>query len=510
MRVAAVSVLTLLVASVAMAQVTPGVVVRSGQPFPIVADFNGDGLDDLIQERNVILNNGTLEVQHDLGLPDGERVVAVLDINGDHKLELITMTSQLMLPPSLGEGTHAEPGYRLYISDSQYNYGSGIDIASGPPPLVADVDADGKDDIILVRDVFEGPRAVAADVTILRSRGDGTFDRLPAIRTAPDPQIYPDFRVPIADMNRDGIPDLVFRCPQDLVVLLGLGGGKFAVEDHYLPQEPDYGTQSMRLADVDGDGNVDVILPGFRAVRVLFGDGRGNFARSTIARAARQHDIIGFPAGVPVDLDHVNQPRDLAVGNFTQGDRVQIAGAMSEGDIVIFAWDRGSLNEVARTRTEFWLPTIRSGNFRSGGGTDLYAMGTAIWGDMYPRPRVFNGGESVTIAGAAPVRQPSRRRALRPAVAQLSMQVQISGDCIDARAERWLFEREGIFGLAETSNEKVEVLFDAPLLYFRLSAPFAQGPVFGVLTESNGTYSGTAGVMTACGWKTMSITSTMN
>jgi hypothetical protein len=70
MRTVATSILTAFIACAAVAQLTPGVVVRSGEPFPIVADFNGDGLDDLIQERTVLLNHaGDLSDRRDLGLP---------------------------------------------------------------------------------------------------------------------------------------------------------------------------------------------------------------------------------------------------------------------------------------------------------------------------------------------------------------------------------------------------------------------------------------------------------
>jgi len=91
MRLSAVTVLAFALASAAAAQLTPGFIVRSGEPFPIVADFNGDGLDDLIQERNVILNNngGALVAEHDLALPSGEKVVGILDVNGDGRVDLV-------------------------------------------------------------------------------------------------------------------------------------------------------------------------------------------------------------------------------------------------------------------------------------------------------------------------------------------------------------------------------------------------------------------------------------
>jgi VCBS repeat protein len=510
MRRAGVAVLLFLLSSAVMAQLQPGVVVRNGDAFPIIADFNADGLDDLIQERNAVINDGaTLSDVRDFELPELERVVGVLDVNGDHVLDLITRETPLMAPPSLGQPDGSRfPHYRLYIGTAARTYATSIDIPAGAYPYIADVNADHKDDIVLMTPIFEGVRTVATEVTVLRSRGDGTFDKLAPFRIAPDAQ-SDDYRLLSTDLNHDGIPDYVIRCPYDLVVLIGTGGGGFTVQDHYIPMDLNYGWWSTRLADVDGDTNPDVVMAGFRNIRVLFSDGHGNFTRSTIATIPKLHDVQGVPEGVPLDVDHMNQPRDLAIGHFTQGDRIQIAAGMGEGDVVIFSYDNGALKEVSRTRTEFLMPTIRPGQFRAGGGTDLYAMGTLIWGDMFPRPRVFYGSERMTIA-ATPARQPARRRVLRSAAASTVLTVKISGDCVETTTERWSFVREGIFGVAQTGQTKVEGLFDGNLIYFRLNAAFTSTPGLGVLAESNGVYTGTAGVMTACGWKTMSITATMN
>src|SRR5262249_35343509 len=142
-------------------------------------------------------------------------------------------------------------------------------------------------------------------------------------------------------------------------------------------------------ADVDGDSNLDIVLAGFRNIRVFFGDGRGNFPRMTRTTIAKVHDAQGLPFDMAVD--QMNQPRDLAVGHFTRSDRTEIAAGMGEGDIVVFAYEQGMLREVSRTSTEFWLLTIRPGLFHRGGLADVYAMGTLIWGEAYPRPRLFDG-----------------------------------------------------------------------------------------------------------------------
>ncbi|HEX2121406.1 MAG TPA: VCBS repeat-containing protein, partial [Thermoanaerobaculia bacterium] len=274
----AISILTLSLTSAVMAELTPGYVVTSGAPFPIVADFNGDGLDDLIQERNVVLNDGTsLAEVRDLGLA-GERVVGVLDANGDGRLDLLTEGSAVMVPAPLPQPPRQGPGYRLYMADESRNFPNGIGISTGVRPYIADVDADGKDDFVLLTDVRpDGFRTTATEVTVLRSRGDGTFDRLEPFSIVPGFQIYPSHRVLSGDLNHDGLPDLVIRCVNDLVVLLGTGGGRFAVRTRHLPTNPSFGSQSARLGDVDGDSHPDVVLQALRGIRVFFGDGRGNF-----------------------------------------------------------------------------------------------------------------------------------------------------------------------------------------------------------------------------------------
>jgi hypothetical protein len=91
MRLSGACLVFLFVGSAALAQMTPGVVVKAGDPFPAIVDFNGDGLDDVINERNVILNDGTSRSDvHDLGLPAAERVIGALDVNGDHIPDLLT------------------------------------------------------------------------------------------------------------------------------------------------------------------------------------------------------------------------------------------------------------------------------------------------------------------------------------------------------------------------------------------------------------------------------------
>ena len=118
-----------------------------------------------------------------------------------------------------------------------------------------------------------------------------------------------------ADVNRDGRPDIVASAGDGISILLWRGSGRFARATH-IPLEHQPG--AIAVADVDGDGAVDVVTAGSDddTVTVLLGDGAGSF----IARGT-------YPTG--------KDPRDVVIGDVT-GDGVadvatadQDAGAVS-------------------------------------------------------------------------------------------------------------------------------------------------------------------------------------
>ena len=506
-RVAMFLSLLLLATVPAFADLTPGAVVRSGAPFPVVADFNADGRDDLIQERGALLSNGDgplVEVAFEL--PANERVIGALDVNGDRILDLITERSTPSAPASLLPlQMPAASSFRLRIGDSRRRYDEAINISSGVRPFAADADGDGFDDLVLMVDVRpDGRIATATDVIIMRSKGDGRFEQLPAVRIGAYAQVTPDSRVPTADLDHDGRVDLIIRTWEELAVLRGTGGGNFVVQTRYMPWN-EYGGWGLRVGDIDGDANADLIVAGLKRVRVLFGDGRGNFPRSTSAHLAKHRSAV-FPPGVlvGVDAERINQPRNLAIGNFTRTDRDEIAAGTLEGDVVIFAYEHNTLKEVSRTETEYWALDVRSGAFRNAGNTtDLYVGGTLIWGDVWPRPRLFYSD----AASTAPLRTSSRRRtASVTAPARANLDLRMNGNCIDTTAARWEFAREGVFGGARSGDTRIETLTDETSLHFRLTVPNTTAPIVGILTRIDGVYSGTAEALTSCGSQRVNLT----
>jgi hypothetical protein len=69
--------------------------------------------------------------------------------------------------------------------------------------------------------------------------------------------------VPVGDLNRDGRPDFVALISQEhetVVAFLNEGNGRFRKETIYTAPHPTFGSSGIQLIDLDGDGDLDVLL----------------------------------------------------------------------------------------------------------------------------------------------------------------------------------------------------------------------------------------------------------
>jgi hypothetical protein len=165
---------------------------------------------------------------------------------------------------------------------------------------VADVNGDG------IRDVMA---ANTGTVGVLRGNGDGTLAKAAT---------YSSARVPLgmaaADLNGDGKPDLVVAdsASRAVEVLLGNGDGTFQSMVSYDSggDEP----SSVAVADLNADGKLDLLVCNSNSnnVGVLLGNGDGTF------QAVLSYDSGGtFPLSVAIaDVNGDGQP-DLLVSNLT-------------------------------------------------------------------------------------------------------------------------------------------------------------------------------------------------
>lgn len=223
-----------------------------------IGDLNGDGKLDLATSNmyqpakskaytaSVLLNigGGRFRAPRDYRTGDNPEAIAIGDINGDRKLDLVTANEGDTVSVLLNRG-----GGR---------FGSKRDYRTGPSPTdvaIGDLNSDGKPDLVTpnLLSIDTGPPRIS----VLLNKGDGSF------RARRDYQTGWIYSVTIGDLNSDRKPDLVigsvFGFPS---VLLNRGNGSFQVMLRYRVQaklrHDSAGGEWAAIGDLNGDGKVDL------------------------------------------------------------------------------------------------------------------------------------------------------------------------------------------------------------------------------------------------------------
>jgi FG-GAP-like repeat/FG-GAP repeat len=243
-------------------QAIPGFLVgenASDPPFIVAEDVNGDGLADVIMPGPVIGNSAS---------------VAILNGQSDGSL-----------------------------STTRY-----IQVSTTPYTLVAgDVDGNGTPDLVSITSTD----SISSTVSVLFGDGHGNFQQPVTQQTFPG--IYPGPAY-LADLDGDGKPDLVLAVEQpgggSLVWLKNTGSG-FAGPITLASIAGD--NRHFSIADFNGDGKPDIqyILPGTssipESVHILINQGNGIFNDQA---AGGLNGIVGFTTVLDFNLDGIP---DLAV-----------------------------------------------------------------------------------------------------------------------------------------------------------------------------------------------------
>jgi FG-GAP-like repeat/PASTA domain/FG-GAP repeat len=274
-----------------------------------IGDVSGDHEPDLATANlaegtvSVLLNGGNGRFGPPLDYAAGGEIgaassVAVGDLNGDGKPDLVTSNDQLNTISVL-----ANKG------DGSFN--PKLDRPTGASPYavaIGDLNGDGKRDLATAN--FD-----ASTVSVLLNSGDGTFPTRRDYRAAPSP-----FSVVIGDLNGDGKADLATANTnthgKTVSVLLNTGEGSFGVRRDYRAGNDPY---AVAIGDLNGDRRPDLATANSDAdaetVSVLLNRGGGRFEAK-----------LDYPAG--------RDPWGVAIGDLTGDGRADLAAANAYANTV--------------------------------------------------------------------------------------------------------------------------------------------------------------------------------
>ncbi|MHB1959876.1 MAG: FG-GAP-like repeat-containing protein [Acidobacteriaceae bacterium] len=236
----------------------------------VVGDFNGDGKPDVMVTMTSFSTNadaiylflgngdGTLQSPVSIDTPPQAYGIAAGDFNGDGKLDFaVTNTSN--------GSANTTGAVLVYLNKGSGTFAKPVSYAANmfPGPIaVADVNLDGKPDLVVASSdnaavTSSNPFGPHGTLNVLLGKGDGTFQT--ALSSPLNDPSYSN--IAVADMNQDGIPDVVvgddgrpFFYTQ---ILYGKGDGTFPTGNSL---QMGLNSQSVTAVDVNGDKRPDLLL----------------------------------------------------------------------------------------------------------------------------------------------------------------------------------------------------------------------------------------------------------
>ncbi|NMC62218.1 MAG: hypothetical protein GYA55_03535, partial [SAR324 cluster bacterium] len=261
----------------------------TGVSAVVLSDLNNDGSLDIISggENAIYIQigngNGTFASPVLIAEMISASGLAVNDINNDGRADIVATGGSGIARVYLGNGNGTFSTAGTYAAESISHAAS-----------LADLNNDGNLDLITV-----GESGNSGYASIRLGNGDGTFKAKVSYEMLAGTAAVGLYDVSLADLNGDGVLDLVSAGTNDegagegyVSIRLGNADGTFKkntpyrVDDSYLGGS-NSSSKSVELADVNGDGFVDIVtadtlFDSFGAgFTIMLGNGDGTFKQGT-------------------------------------------------------------------------------------------------------------------------------------------------------------------------------------------------------------------------------------
>jgi hypothetical protein len=266
-----------------------------------LADFDSDGRLDA-----AVANAGALEVTVLHGQGDG-RFVRRTDLavgNGQEAIAVGDLNGD-GVPDIVTTGVNAH-SVAVLLGNGDATFQPWIDYPAGRYPwdvAIADLDADGHADVAVASEEWLDPGA--GSVSVLLGSGDGTLGASTRVAGGSARAVA------AADLDRDGNQDLVVIAGSQALSLLGNGDGTFGRSI-----TTGAGPYGVSAGDLDGDGWTDLVTSNRIAmtVSVLLRRSDGSFSRT--------------------DSPTVSRPGGVAMADLNRDGRLDICVATANGGTV--------------------------------------------------------------------------------------------------------------------------------------------------------------------------------
>ena len=261
-------------------------------PFVDVADFNGNAAVDVLRADGVLLDGETL-VPLTSGRTAQRSINAGVasDFNADGRRDVVLLTTYY-------EGSYPYPT----VADLFYGDGAGRFQFAGSfgsmtyvfDAKAADVNRDGRSDLVVGTANFNAP---GGRIEVLLA-SDAGLSQQPAVSLPSQPQA-----IDVGDLDRNGTTDLAIAYSYDgngVQLYSGDGAGGFSVGQFLASPGV---RSSVVLADLNRDGILDVVSGGEDAVIVWLGSAGGTFtSRQSSAAYSYRFALADLTADGNLDI----------------------------------------------------------------------------------------------------------------------------------------------------------------------------------------------------------------